>query len=229
MKLCRRDLLVALSASLLCRCSDARFSAVGAASKALWSDINGRTVTWEEAEKVPYASLGVRVGDQSERLAVLAQDQAGTLSWSVGRNTTLLTRGGRIVGWYDGNPVMTQLADGQDDPIEHPATLAVPPETCIRQLDFPEDRRYGVVVRSKFADAGTRMLAGPAGSRAARHWLELSQSNSLDWSFRNEFDRDETSGVVLASRQSVHPALAPIAFRVLRAYAAPRPSPASPA
>ena len=96
-------LAVTLAAIFLAACSSE-----GLRFRISWSDFSNTLaaplikpssdVTLDQAKAVPYASLGVKVGDGPQAMLVLADGTGPELSWTSASHISLITRDGRIIG-----------------------------------------------------------------------------------------------------------------------------------
>src|ERR1051325_1698186 len=59
--------------------------------------IGGKSITREDVQAIPFASIGFAVGDDSEQMLILAGTDKGDMVWTSSAKITLVTRNGRIV------------------------------------------------------------------------------------------------------------------------------------
>lgn len=202
---------LALAATTLAACSSVDGSDLGAVYKAIKSGWGGsKSVSLREAAAVPYASIGVRLGDSSEAMLILASDMGESQLWTSSTHVALTTRNGRIVrtaglthnlgGW-------TSLPARQDDP------------SVVRwQADLPDLGLYSVLITCRRQDAGPEAITILGKKLRTRRIEETcsADDNVLDWSFRNTYWTDPENGFVWRSIQHVNPKLDAIEIEVLR-------------
>jgi Group 4 capsule polysaccharide lipoprotein gfcB, YjbF len=214
----RRKALLGSGALLLASCSNTKQPDMSTALGLFERSLADRDFTDEDVARIPYASLGVKVGDAPEILVVLAGSEPDGLHWRPADGSLLVTRHGRITR-VSGRITDVRMAPGDgDDPVAAGRIGASETEDCIRLLDFPKVRRYGVVVRSvlrRVGDAPVDLLRGEA--RAVK-FSEIGGSDVIGWQFENEFYLDPRTGRILKSRQSATPEAAPFELRILRPF-----------
>ncbi len=181
-----------------------------ALAKNLW---NGKAVTLEEAAAVPYASMGIRVGDSPEAMIILAGDSGGQRLWTSSAGVAISTSSdGRIVRTAG----FAQNLGGyerQDD------TLGKDGVRTIRwQADFPDLNLYSVPITCQDRPAGDETIVILGKDIHTRRIDEscVSQSDSLNWSFTNTYWLDPSSGLVWRSIQHIHPGFDAIEAEILR-------------
>jgi hypothetical protein len=204
--------VVALATVPLAACSSVDGSDFGSLYDAVRTGWSGsKSVTLEEAAAAPYASIGVRIGDSSEAMLVLASDMGESQLWTSSTRVAITTRNGRIVrtaglthnlgGW-------TSLAGGRQN--DH---------SILRwQADLPDLGHYSVLITCRETDAGPETITILGKDLRTRRIEEACQADDrvLDWSFRNVFWTDPNSAFMWRSIQHVNPKLDPIEIEVLR-------------
>jgi len=177
----------------------------------MWTG-NNKKVTLEEAAAVPYASMGIRVGNSTETMIILASDTGGPLLWTAGAGIAITTRDGRIVrtaglshnlGGYEPGSVSLG-ADGV--------------RSTRWQADFPDLKLYSVAIacRSRPAVDETIIILGKDIQTRRINESCSTEGSGLDWSFDNTYWLDPSSGLVWRSIQHVHPLLDAIETEILR-------------
>ncbi len=179
------------------------------AAKASFSGDAG-DVTLQQASAVPYASIGVRVGDGPEQMLVLAADMQGGRLWTSAAHMALVTRDGRIVRTAGLAHNLSASTGGG------PAGFADPDaRTLTRKVDFWDLNLFDVTLQCRIAPRWPEPVT-ILGARIKTHRVEEScKSARPDWSFTDVFWIDD-SGLVWKSVQHVHPGLDPVTVEVLR-------------
>jgi Group 4 capsule polysaccharide lipoprotein gfcB, YjbF len=176
----------------------------------LWS--GNQRVSLEEAASVPYASLGLRVGDSSETMLVLASDDHGRRLWTSAERIAVTTQDGRIV----------RTAGLQHDLGGYEMGYQITHEDGVTdvqwQADFPELGLYSVAIKCTDRRAGneTITIMGKAIHTYRIDETCFADKSVLDWSFKNTYWLDPSSGLAWRSIQHVNPRLDPIEMEILR-------------
>ena len=180
-------------------------------SKKIWNG-DSQSITLEQAAAVPYASMGIRLGEGPQAMIVLAGDTSGQSLWTSAAKFAITTKDGRIVrtGGLDKNlGGLTPLSDGRDkDGVG----------TVRWQADFPDLGLYSVTIVCQDRSAGDETIIILGSDIRTRRIEEscVSQDRNLDWSFHNTYWLDPSNGLVWRSVQHVHPGLDAIQTEILR-------------
>jgi hypothetical protein len=215
-KITRRSALLGAGTFLLAGCGNSRNPNLSAAVDLARKFFSDRAFTDADVERVPFASIGVRVGDAPEAMVVLATVDGDNLTWIAADQSIIVTRHGRIVRYRSGD-VDVVTAPGSDDPV---ADGTVADGTCMRLLDFPKVQLYSVPAQSTLAATGQARVTLLHGEILTRGFTETGISHPLAWEFENHFYLDADNKRVWQSNQNVTPQLPPIKIRVLRPYTA---------
>ncbi|MDE2163056.1 MAG: YjbF family lipoprotein [Alphaproteobacteria bacterium] len=176
-----------------------------------WSG-NGRAVTLEQAAAIPYASMGIRVGDSPEVMIILAGDTSGQLLWTSNVGVAISTRDGRIVRTAG----LAKNLGGYEPRGSWSGENGV--QTVRWQADFPDLSLYSVSIRCQDHPAGDEMIVILGKDIHTRRIDEVctSDGSRLDWAFDNTYWLDPSSGLVWRSIQHIHPDFDAIETEILR-------------
>ena len=180
-------------------------------TRAMWGSA-GQDVTLAEAASVPYASMGVRIGDGAQAMIILAGDTGGERLWTSASHITLVTRDGRIVST---SGLSHNLSGYQ---IVRSINTVDGIRTIVWLADFADLGLYSVTIFCQDRDAGpaTITVLGTAIRTQRVNESCASRDGSLAWSFHNTYWIDPKSGLAWRTIQHVHPNLDPIETEMLR-------------
>ncbi|HEY5049203.1 MAG TPA: YjbF family lipoprotein [Rhizomicrobium sp.] len=166
-------------------------------------------ITRSQADAVPYATLGVRLGSSGEAMFVLGSKSGSDLQWVGGTRFAIATRDGRILrttgfvhnltGFLEQTPAVRSAAGVHD-----------------YSYDLADLNAYGIAVRCSERDAGRERIVIVAVAHLTSHVIEDCSAPQLDWRFSDEFWKDAATNAVWRSVQYVHPGLDPITTETLR-------------
>jgi hypothetical protein len=210
--------LLGPGALLLASCSNARQPDLSTAVGLFERSMVDRDFTDADVARIPFASLGVRVGDAPEILVVLAASEPDGLHWRPADGSLLVTQHGRVTRFSGRITDVRTAPDNGNDPVAAGRIGTSETEDCIRFLDFPKVRRYGVVIQSVLRRIGEQPVSLLQGEASAVKFSEIGGSDTLGWQFENEFYLSPQTGRILRSRQSVTPETGPFELRVLRPF-----------
>ncbi|GEM_PF-1413873 len=168
-------------------------------------------VTRDAAAAVPYATMGVELGDSAEVLVVLGSAVSDDLDWYAGDQVFIRTRRGRIVRTaglpYDLGGLQSLPAGADESRNAGQASFA---------LDYPDLGIFSAPALCTRKDAGDENVEILGAQIATRHVVEHCEVTALRWHFDNDFWQDRMSGYIWRSRQYIHPKSPPLTLEVLR-------------
>lgn len=180
-------------------------------AKIMWNG-NRQSVTLAQAASVPYASMGVRIGNGPQTMIVLASDTGTQRLWTSAAHISLETRDGRIMRTaglaHNLSGAETIRVAKQKDGTRTVQWLA----------DFADLGLYSmpIICRDSNAGAETITILGKAIQTRRINESCQSQSTGLDWSFHDTFWVDPETGLTWRSIQHIHPDFDPVETEILR-------------
>jgi hypothetical protein len=173
-------------------------------------------VTLDQAKAVPYASLGVKIGDGPQAMLVLADGTGPELSWTSASHVSLITRDGRIIGsaGFEHNLSGFQSRTA-GDPIS-PADALQGPISEKLMVDLSDLRLYSLPVSCVASVNGTEEISILGTSIHTVHVQENCEAQKANWNFTNNYWIDPETHLVWRSQQTIHPRLEPITIDILR-------------
>jgi hypothetical protein len=173
-------------------------------------------LTRADIDKIPYASIAVRLGEGSQALLILDANWGDDRHWVSADHEVIVTRHGRLVQ-TEGLP---QDVKGtiffSADPVGGPSNGFAPGQECVRSLDFGPYHQAGVLVRSRFENGGPEQIDILGNPVTTEIWQERCQAKEFEWSFVNRYWIEPGSGFVWKSVQATTPALPPLEITVFR-------------
>ncbi|MEJ0044202.1 MAG: YjbF family lipoprotein [Rhizomicrobium sp.] len=163
-----------------------------------WS--HSDNVPLDAAAAVPYATLGIKIGDDPEQITVLAADNNGDRLWTSSARISLETRQGRIVAT---SGLEHNLSSYRSDAAFNPDWHSARHLTWI--ADFADLGLYGVTIHCEDVPAGEdriEILGQPFDTDRVD---ENCRSEQLHWSFANTYWVSRSTNRVWRSIQHVHP------------------------
>lgn len=160
--------------------------------------------TRDQAAAIPYASLGYSIDDGNQAILVLATDTGGELLWTSPAHVVIVTRDGRIVRTLGLGHDLSGLST-RGPGIPSPAAAVQGGFASTRLEDFPELGIYGAILSCHTRLVGRQRIVVLGQTIATNLVDEACKSLSLNWSFVDNYWVDPDSGLVLRSRQHIHP------------------------
>jgi hypothetical protein len=175
---------------------------------------SANNVTLEQAASIPYATLGVRIGDGQQAIVVLAGGAGGDQLWTSRARIAITTRHGRVIKTAGLPRNIDTVSYSDRDPVLE-AAQGGPPRESTRSSDFWDLNRYQVPLHCVAASKGPEAVTILGKSIATTRVDETCQSSTMDWSFTDSFWIG-ASGLVWKSIQHYHPDYDPLEIEVLR-------------
>jgi Group 4 capsule polysaccharide lipoprotein gfcB, YjbF len=163
-------------------------------------------LTRAEIEKIPYASIAVRLGDGNQALLILRRYAGSELVWAAANAKVLVTRHGRIVKTYGFAQDLATTIPYDPDPVDDFARYHQG-DLYRRAIDLNPGHVDGVLVTSKFTRVGPQTIDILGFPHHTILWKETGSSDLLHWRFTNYFWVDTRTGYVWKSVQSPVPTL----------------------
>lgn len=176
------------------------------------------TVTLKQAGDVPYASIGVRIGDQGERMMVLAANNGNDLLWTSSSKLVLSTNNGRITRAIGFGNDLTGFTAGTGDMFANMPAVWAKLRHVTWMADFAQQGLYSVEISCVDSPAGNEVIQILGQAIQTLRVDESCEARQIDWRFINHFWVDPETGSVWRSVQYVNPKLDPIMIEVLRPF-----------
>ena len=207
-----------LSLPLLAACSSDQHSDETALMDMLGqsydSYTHGAAITRDQASAVPFASIGVSVGDSPQVLLALATQLRNARLWTSSAHIALETRSGRITRTAGLPHNMSQNVFSGSDPLQEGfGELRAPYEYLI---DLPDRNVYQARVSYEMESRQATEIRILGARLTVIRARERGSCSELGWQFSNEYWSDAKNGFVWRSRQAIHPDLDDVEIVVLR-------------
>ena len=171
-------------------------------------------VTREQAEAIPFATMGLELGPSPQALLTLGAISQDQLSWYAGEQVFVATRRGRVLRTaglpYDLGG-LSVLSETSGDGAAKAGAGAI-----LLSLDFPDLGVFGAVAECASRDAGDDRVEIFGASIPTHRIVEHCTVPAMKWRYDNQFWQDRATGYVWRSRQYIHPKSPPIVLEVFR-------------
>ena len=215
----RRSALGWLTLPLLAGCSSDPNSDTSQMTNMLGQSLDifsgAPSLSLAEVARVPYASIGVRVGDSAQTLLVLATQTREVCLWTSAAHVAIETRAGRIMR-AAGLPHDATVSLPGADPLQTGLQHLRGDAAFTFDLDLADRHAYQIEVQSRILLQGTEEIAILGTKMKTLHAEERCVCAALNWNFVNQYWCDGASGFVWRSTQNVHPDLDAIEIEVFR-------------
>jgi hypothetical protein len=221
--LSRRSLLGGVVAAGLAGCNSDSTSTVSMFSQTITSKPpppDRYPLNAAQIHDLPYATLGIRIGENPAAVMVLATVDGTNLRWVSADRVIFVTNGGwlmqtkglpRDLGacrWVGENP--------QDPLVGFAQTGTLPPRAVYREMDLQHADEKAVAVESRFELGKDEIITIQGRQRACRRVDEIANMRAWRWETRNSFWLDAQTGRVWRMVQQYCPEIPPVRLEVLK-------------
>jgi hypothetical protein len=209
----RRHALGLFAAASVARCgsnSDIDFATV----KAIYgSTMQRSSIAREDAARVPFASIGVRVDGGPQMMLVLATVTGPDLLWTSSAQVAVVTRGGRVLktAGFRENLGATLFQDS--DPLARTNLAGV---KNVRFVDLPEQGAYTLPIESGYSSETPETIMILGASLQTLRVVEENHCAERGWNFENVFWLDPGNRFIWRSAQTLTPKGPVLDIEVLR-------------
>ena len=206
-------LCAALSLGTLAGCSSSNGSADTKSLMTIFRLVFAppQRVTIKQAAGIPYATIGIRLGNSAQAIATLATDNGAQRLWASGQKVMIATTHSgqiqRTVGLpYNLTWTVPAGPDGTAPSAKRTAWSA----------DFADMGIYAATIQCDVVAAANVQISVLGNRITTRRTNLRCTAPQLNWSFQNAYWTDLQTGTVWRSVQHVHPKLDPIEIETLR-------------
>lgn len=168
-------------------------------------------VTIKQAAAIPFATIGIRLGNGPQAIATLATDDGGQRLWASGQKVMIVTtRSGQIqrtVGLPNNLTWMIPSGSTETNPAAR---------RSVWTADFADLGVYAATIRCDAIASATVQISILGNRIATRRTNVRCTAPQLNWTFQNVYWTDFQTGMAWRSFQHVHPKLDPIEIETLR-------------
>lgn len=171
----------------------------------------GDRVTYQQAAAIPFATIGVRVGDSTEGILVLGSSHGDQQLFTAASHIVLVMRHGRVVrtAGLEFNLSDMRLVRGS-------VSGPFPSAETVWEADFADQHLYSVQILCKAYSGGPDTYNNFNSPVPVVKVVDQCRSDQLDWSFTNTYWVAPQTGLMWHSIQNISPKLDPLELRILR-------------
>ncbi len=171
----------------------------------------GDRVTYQQAAGIPFATIGIRVGDSTEGILVLGSSNGDQQLFTAASHIVLVMRHGRVVrtAGLDYNLSEMRLVRGS-------VSGTFPSAETAWEADLPEQHLYSVPVICRAYSGGPDTYNNFNSAVPVIKVIDQCRSDQIDWTFTNTYWIAPQTGLMWHSIQNISPKLDPLEIRILR-------------
>ncbi|MDA0261336.1 MAG: YjbF family lipoprotein [Proteobacteria bacterium] len=174
----------------------------------------------DQVTKIPYASMGAKIGKGPRSLMILAHVKTDGMHWVSADRAILVTRGGRVVKTAGLPENLRDTRYAGRDPVDKQLHRLEQPSIFQRTLDFDVDNYFGLVVESTFERLAEETITIVEIDFKLILVRERVRAQTINWDHDNFYWVDAFDGFVWKSRQHIARSFAPVDIEILKPPAA---------
>jgi hypothetical protein len=181
-----------------------------------------KDLTLDEINKVPYASMQVRLGRAPNVLVVLEEDRQGVLKWTTSNQIKIYTKNGKIVRLTGTENVLEKVDLDPKYPLLNKQILNEDLNVSLTSFySFKNPNLYDLPVRSEFKFIKNEKINILNQEVDTLLFEEISLKNDIYWSFKNYYWVDKKEKIVIKSIQNFTPKNPKLFFTITKKYKKP--------
>ena len=220
--LSRRQVLGGLLASGAAGCASNSGSVMNLFSSTITAKTrspNDYPLSAAQIQSMPYATLGVRIGDFPRAVTVLARIDGPELQWVSADRNSFYTRNGRLVRSHglDRDLGATRWLTPGGDPIAgFGKNGELPGPGAYREIDLKHADEAAIVVESRYELGRDETFTVLGREHLLRRIDEVAVVPAWRWKAHNSFWVDPQTGLVWRSVQHYCPEMPPLELELLK-------------
>ena len=203
---------------LLNSCANNIYSELGG----ILSDIfSNKEIPEEEIEKIPFASMQMKIGRSPFSLIVLEEDLEDSLKWTSSNMIKIYTKSGKIIKF---SGIANELVSLQMDANSPLLTGKLTDLTDIDLTAFYTFRNpdlFDMPIKSNFKFLSDEEIIYLGSRIKVKKFIEKSYKNLIRWNFENFYWVDTESNQVVKSIQNITPKNPGVEYKITRKYKKP--------
>lgn len=179
---------------------------------------NNPAITRATADRVPYASMLVAVGNARPALVVLANANDLQRSWVSADKTMLITQSGRLIKTVGFKNNLVGVHSLMTDPVQTGLHRIGHGSRYSRSVDLMPGYHIGAQAESEFHRGDVEAITILGITRQLLHVTETLRLPELRFQARNDYWVDPNTGFVWQSRQHLGPDLPPVFLAIAKPF-----------
>jgi len=205
-------------AFLLNSCANNIYNELGSIISDMFSN---EDISQEEINKIPYASLQMKIGRSPFSLIVLEEDLGDSLKWTSSNLIKIYTKNGKIIKF---SGIDNELVSLQMDP-NNPLLTGILTDSTDEDLTafytFRNPDLFDMPIKSNFKFLSEEEIIYLEEKILVNKFIEKSYENLIRWNFENLYWINPVNNEVIKSIQNITPKNPRIEYKITREYKKP--------
>ena len=209
---------IIMLAFLLNSCANNIYNELGSIISDMFSN---EDISQEEINKIPYASLQMKIGRSPFSLIVLEEDLGDSLKWTSSNLIKIYTKNGKIIKF---SGIDNELVSLQMDP-NNPLLTGILTDSTDEDLTafytFRNPDLFDMPIKSNFKFLSEEEIIYLEEKILVNKFIEKSYENLIRWNFENLYWINPVNNEVIKSIQNITPKNPRIEYKITREYKKP--------
>ena len=205
-------------AFLLNSCANNIYNELGSLISDMFSN---KDISQEEINKIPYASLQMKIGRSPFSLIVLEEDLGDSLKWTSSNLIKIYTKNGKIIKFSGIDNELVSLQMDPNNPLLTGTLTDSTDEDLTAFYTFRNPDLFDMPIKSNFKFLSEEEIIYLEEKILVNKFIEKSYENLIRWNFENLYWINPVNNEVIKSIQNITPKNPRVEYKITREYKKP--------
>lgn len=205
-------------AFLLNSCANNIYNELGGILSDMFSN---KDISQEEINRIPYASLQMKIGRSPFSLIVLEEDLEDSLKWTSSNLIKIYTRHGKIIKFSGIDNELVNLQMDSNNPLLTGNLKDSTDEDLTAFYTFRNPDLFEMPIQSNFKFLSKEEIFYLGKKIMVNKFIEKSYENLIRWNFENLYWINPIDNEVIKSIQNITPKNSKVEYKITRQYKKP--------
>ena len=203
---------------LLNSCANNIYNELGGILSDMFSN---KDISQEEINRIPYASLQMKIGRSPFSLIVLEEDLEESLKWTSSNLIKIYTRSGKIIKFSGIDNELVSLQMDSNNPLLTGNLTDSTDEDLTAFYTFRNPDLFEMPIQSNFKFLSEEEIFYLGKKIMVNKFVEKSYENLIRWNFENLYWINPIDNEVIKSIQNITPKNPKVEYKITRRYEKP--------
>ena len=205
-------------AILLNSCANNIYNELGSILSDMFSN---KDISQEEINRIPYASLQMKIGRSPFSLIVLEEDLGNSLKWTSSNLIKIYTKNGKIIKFSGIDNELVSLQMDPNNPLLTGTLTNSTDEDLTAFYTFRNPDLFDMPIKSNFKFLSEEEIIFLGEKILVNKFIEKSYENLIRWNFENLYWINPVNNEVIKSIQNITPKNPRVEYKITREYKKP--------
>ena len=202
-------------AILLNSCANNIYNELGSILSDMFSN---KDISQEEINRIPYASLQMKIGRSPFSLIVLEEDLGDSLKWTSSNLIKIYTKNGKIIKFSGIDNELVSLQMDPNNPLLTGTLTNSTDEDLTAFYTFRNPDLFDMPIKSNFKFLFEEEIIYLGEKIMVHKFIEKSYENLIRWNFENLYWINPVNNEVIKSIQNITPKNPRVEYKITREY-----------